>query len=49
MSCSAKSENLLFAGLISKKGQAKLALFWGKSNETPQPGRFCTAKYGLSA
>jgi hypothetical protein len=23
-----KSENLLFAGLYSKKGQAELALFW---------------------
>jgi hypothetical protein len=32
-----KSENLLFAGSVSKKGQAKLALFWwkGKVNHYP--------------
>jgi hypothetical protein len=32
---------LLFAGLISKKGQAKLALFWSKGNVTPLPDGFC--------
>jgi hypothetical protein len=26
------------AGSVSKKGQAKLALFWGKDNETPRAG-----------
>jgi hypothetical protein len=30
-----KSKNLLFAGSIGKKGQAKLVLFWCKGNETP--------------
>jgi hypothetical protein len=30
----AKSENLLFAGSVSKKGQAKLALFWVKARKT---------------
>jgi hypothetical protein len=30
-----KSENLLFAGLSSKKGQAKLALFWCKGKRNP--------------
>ncbi|MDR2625913.1 MAG: hypothetical protein LBC37_06230 [Zoogloeaceae bacterium] len=32
-----KSENLLFAGSVSKKGQAKPALFWEKNNATPGP------------
>jgi hypothetical protein len=29
--------------LISKKGQAKLALFWSKGNVTPLPDGFCFA------
>jgi hypothetical protein len=29
-----KSKNLLFAGLVSKKGQAKPALFWVKARKT---------------
>jgi hypothetical protein len=36
-----KSKNLLFAGSVSKKGQAKLALFWSKDEETPSPDSFC--------
>jgi hypothetical protein len=30
-----KSEKPLFAGSVSKKGQAKPALFWGKGNAKP--------------
>ncbi|MDR3159492.1 MAG: hypothetical protein LBU11_10945 [Zoogloeaceae bacterium] len=37
----AKSKNLLFAGLDSKKGLAKSALFWRKGNATPKPDGFC--------
>jgi hypothetical protein len=29
----AKSKNLLFAGSVSKKGQAKPALFWVKARK----------------
>jgi hypothetical protein len=36
-----KSKNLLFAGVVSKTGQAKLALFWSKGNVTPLPDEFC--------
>jgi hypothetical protein len=36
-----KSKTLLFAGLYSKKWQAKLALFWSKGKETPLPGGVC--------
>ncbi|MDR3157504.1 MAG: hypothetical protein LBU11_00515 [Zoogloeaceae bacterium] len=38
--CTAKSKNLLFAGSVSKKRQAKLTLFWSKGNETPRPRWF---------
>jgi nitrogen fixation protein NifM len=34
-----KSENLLFAGSDSKKGQAKLALFWGERQRNPKAER----------
>jgi hypothetical protein len=37
----AKSKNLLFADSFSKKGQAKLALFWRKGEETPWPDGVC--------
>jgi hypothetical protein len=33
-----KSNPLLFAGLIRKKGQAKRALFWSQGNVTPTAG-----------
>jgi hypothetical protein len=36
-----KVNPLLFVGLISKKGQAKLALFWSKGNVTPLADGFC--------
>jgi hypothetical protein len=36
----AKSKNLLFAGIVSKKGQAKLALFWSEDKENPRPDGF---------
>jgi hypothetical protein len=31
-----KSNTPLFAGSVSKKGQAKPALFWSKVNATPR-------------
>jgi hypothetical protein len=37
MTGASKSENLLFAGSVSKKGQAKPALFGGKGEENPLP------------
>jgi hypothetical protein len=37
----AKSKNPFFAGSVSKKGQAKLAIFWSKGNENPLPPRPC--------
>jgi hypothetical protein len=37
----AKSKTPLLADSNSKKGQAKLALFWNKGNETPRPNWFC--------
>jgi hypothetical protein len=33
-----KCKTLLFAGSVSKKEQAKPALFWGKGNATPGQG-----------
>jgi hypothetical protein len=33
--------------LISKKGQAKLALFWNKGNVTPLADGFCVGLHGL--
>jgi hypothetical protein len=41
MVVAAKSRTPLFAGSVSKKGQAKPALFWSKGNETPRPRWFC--------
>jgi hypothetical protein len=35
-----KSKTLLFAESDSKKGQAKLVLFWSKGKETPRPDGF---------
>jgi hypothetical protein len=34
MVAAAKSKRLLFAGSVSKKGQAKPALFWVKARKT---------------
>jgi hypothetical protein len=44
-----KSKNLLFAGSVSKKGQAKPALFWSKGNKTPRPDGFSFGLHGLTA
>jgi hypothetical protein len=45
----AKSKTLLFAGLISKKGQAKLALFWSKGNIIPLADGFCVGSTRFGA
>jgi hypothetical protein len=47
--CTAKSKNLLFAGSVSKKGQAELA-FFGVKNATHYPsarvvGAHCVRPY----
>jgi hypothetical protein len=46
---SSKSKNLLFAGLVSPKEQAKPALFGGENNETPRTGWFCLGFTRLEA
>jgi hypothetical protein len=39
----------LFAGLINKKGQAKLALFWSKGKVTTLPDGFCVGSTRFEA